>query len=193
MLSFNLLVIICLLYVAVLFFVAYIADKSARSGQLKFLRSPLVYTLSISVYCTAWTYYGAVGSAARNGIEFVAIYLGPTLVFIGWWWILRKLIRIGQSQRLTSIADLISARYGKSTSLAVIVTLLAVIGTTPYIALQLQSLALSFSVFTGGTETTGFFSSPASIAFWVAAGLAVFTIIFGTRNIDANEQHNGVG
>ncbi len=186
-LSFNLLVSICIAYVAALFLIAWMAERRASQGKLGILRSPVVYTLSISVYCTAWTYYGAVGSAARNGLEFVAIYLGPTLVFVGWWWFLRKLVRVGRAQRVTSIADLISSRYGKSATLAVIVTLLAVVGTTPYIALQLQSLTLSFSVFAkdGG-------ANPSVTALWVAAGLALFTIVFGTRNIDANERHHGV-
>lgn len=188
--SFNLLVSICLAYVIILFVVAYLAERSALRGQFKILRSPLVYTLSISVYCTAWTFYGAVGSAARNGLEFITIYLGPTLVFIGWWWVLRKLVRIGREQRITSIADLLSSRYGKSGMLAVLVTLLAVIGTTPYIALQLQSLTLSFEVFT--TSSGDRAPSPASTAFYLAVGLAVFTIVFGTRNLDANERHNGV-
>ncbi len=190
--SFNLLVSICLIYVIFLFAIAYVAERGAREGKLKFLRSPVIYTLSLSVYCTAWTFYGAVGSAARNGLEFVAIYLGPTLVFVGWWWLLRKLVRIGRTQRITSIADLLSSRYGKSNSLAVVVTLLAVIGTTPYIALQLQSLTLSFSVFTADISQGQNTPSPAVTAFWVAAGLAVFTIIFGTRNVDANERHHGV-
>lgn len=192
MLSFNLLITVCLVYVTVLFFVAFLAERRAKSGKLGFFTSPLTYTLSISVYCTAWTYYGAVGSAARNGLEFITIYLGPTLVFIGWWWLLRKIVRIGNTQRITSIADLISARYGKSTTLAVIITLLAVIGSTPYIALQLQSLTLSFSVF---AADAGVDSSPTSnyiTALWTAIGLAVFTIIFGTRNLDSNERHHGV-
>lgn len=192
MLSFNLLVTICLIYVTALFFVAFLAERRAKQGNLSFLTSPVTYTLSISVYCTAWTYYGAVGSAARNGLEFVTIYLGPTLVFIGWWWILRKLVRIGNTQRITSIADLISARYGKSTTLAVIITILSVVGTTPYIALQLQSLTLSFSVFSNEAANIDAASSPMQTALWAAIGLAVFTIIFGTRNLDANERHHGV-
>lgn len=136
-LSFNVLLTVCLAYVAILFAVAAISERRANKGEWSFLHSPIIYTLSISVYCTAWTFYGAVGSAARGGLDFVAIYLGPTLVFIGWWWLLRKLVRIGRTQRITSIADLISSRFGKSGGLAVVVTILAVVGTTPYIALQL--------------------------------------------------------
>jgi Na+/proline symporter/nitrogen-specific signal transduction histidine kinase len=185
MLSIDLLLIVCLGYVALLFALAFYVDRRARQGRLNWLRSPVVYTLSISVYCTSWTFYGAVGSAARNGLEFITIYLGPTLVFVGWWWLLRKLVRIGRTHRITSIADLISSRYGKSSSLAVLVTVIAVIATTPYIALQLQSVTRSFQVIVG--EADG-----ATTAFWVAAGMALFTILFGTRNLDANERHHGV-
>ncbi|HSG54324.1 MAG TPA: sodium:solute symporter, partial [Paracoccaceae bacterium] len=115
-----------------------------------------------------------------------------TLVMIGWWWILRKLVRIGRTQRITSVADLISSRYGKSNLLGVIVTLLAVIGTTPYIALQLQSVTLSFAVFAAASPDGWELQDLNATALWVAAGLALFTVIFGTRNLDANERHHGV-
>ena len=186
----NLLASISIAYVALLFGVAFFAERAAQSGRVRWLRAPIVYTLSLSIYCTAWTFYGAVGSAARNGFEYLTIYLGPSLVMLGWWWILRKLVRIGRNQRITSIADLISSRYGKSNLLGIGVTILAVIGTTPYIALQLQSVTLSVEVFsdTAPVENTG----SSLTALWVAAGLAVFTVIFGTRNLDANERHHGV-
>src|SRR6056297_4261457 len=144
MLSFNGLVAVCVIYVMGLFGVAFLAERRAMEGKARWLNSPFTYTLSLSIYATAWTFYGAVGNAARSGLEFLPIYLGPTLVLIGWWALLRKLVRIGRTQRLTSIADLISSRYGKSNLLGVLVTLLAVLGTTPYIALQLQSVTLSF-------------------------------------------------
>ncbi len=192
MLSFNILVLVATLYVSLLFVVAFVADRRASRGEFSWLRSPIVYTLSLSIYTTAWTFYGAVGSAVRNGFEFMAIYLGPTLVFVGWWWFLRKLVRIGRSHRITSIADLLSSRYGKSTFLAVIVTLLAVVGSTPYIALQLQSVALSFSVIASGA-TMGQAAPDISVtAFWLAVGLALFSILFGTRTLDVNERHHGV-
>ena len=187
----NILVAVCLSYVAILFIVAFMADRAAMRGRATWLRSPLVYTLSLSIYCTAWTFYGAVGNAARSGLEYVTIYIGPTLVMVGWWWGLRRLVRIGKAQRVTSIADLISSRYGKSTLLAVMVTLMAVVGTTPYIALQLQSVTLSFAAFAGTAEGAAPGDSRLT-ALWVAAGLAVFTVLFGTRNLDANERHNGV-
>lgn len=185
MLSPNILLLACLCYVALLFAVAFAVDLRTRKRPIEWLHSPIIYTLSISVYCTSWTFYGAVGFAARNGLEFITIYLGPTLVFVGWWWLLRKLVRIGRAHRITSIADLISSRYGKSPSLAVLVTLIALIATTPYIALQLQSVTHSYQVISG--EADGI-----RTAFWVAAGMALFTILFGTRNLDANERHHGV-
>ena len=188
----NILVPAALGYVVFLFVIASLAENRAETlreagRRPRFLRSPLVYTLSLSVYCTAWTFYGAVGYAARSGLEFMTIYIGPTLIFVGWWWLLRKLVRIGKAQRVTSIADLISSRYGKSNLVGVIVTLLAVFATTPYIALQLQSIALSFGAFAAESSL-----APRQLAMWVAAGLALFTILFGTRNLDANEQHHGV-
>ncbi|WP_151720449.1 ATP-binding protein [Gemmobacter serpentinus] len=188
----NLLVPVCLTYVAFLFLVAFLADRRARRGGRRWLGSPLVYTLSLSIYCTAWTFYGAVGYAARSGLEFLTIYLGPTLVFVGWWWILRKLVRIGRQQRVTSIADMISSRYGKSSLLGVIVTLISVAAATPYIALQLQSVTLSFAVFAEAGSFGWTLPDTNATALWVAGGLALFTILFGTRNLDANEQHTGV-
>ncbi len=188
----NLLVAVCVGYVFFLFGIAFLAERAAKRGRGRWLRSSFVYTLSLSVYCTAWTFYGAVGYAARSGLEYLTIYLGPSLVMFGWWWILRKLVRVGRSQRVTSIADLLSSRFGKSNLLAVIVTILAVVGTTPYIALQLQSVTLSFDVFASFEDTTPFVSDQAHSALWLAAGLAVFTIVFGTRNLDVNERHHGV-
>ncbi len=190
--GFNLLVTVCLAYVAFLFAIAFWAERRAAQGRLGWLRSPYIYTLSLSVYCTAWTFYGAVGTAARGGLEFLPIYLGPTLLFLGWFFLLRKLVRIGQTQRITSIADLISSRYGKSPALGVAITLLAVIGSTPYIALQLKSITLSVAAFAAHDATGAPVASPGVVALWVAVGLAAFTVLFGTRNVDANERHHGV-
>src|SRR6056297_3300688 len=176
MASLNVLVLVCLVYVIFLFAVAFAADRAALHGRGAWLRSPIIYTLSLSIYCTAWTFYGAVGFAARSGLEYLTIYLGPTLVMIGWWWTLRKMVRIGRSQRITSIADMISSRYGKSNLLAVFVTLLAVIGTTPYIALQLQSVTLSVATFARNDLTTTVVPDRDSTALLVAVGLTLFTI-----------------
>lgn len=197
MLAADLVLVTALAYVALLFAVAFFGDRRARQGRPPaWLVSPITYTLSISIYCTSWTFYGAVGSAARSGLEFVTIYTGPTLVFIGWWVFLRKMVRIGQLHRITSIADMISSRYGKSASLAALVTIIAVAASTPYIALQLKALTTSFEVISssGPDALRGLPSGPPNLqlAFWIAAGMALFTILFGTRNIDANERHHGV-
>jgi len=188
----NILITASMFYVAALFFVAFWAERAAARGRGAWLRSPWVYTLSLSIYCTAWTFYGAVGYAARSGLEYLTIYLGPSLIMLGWWWILRKLVRIGRAQRVTSIADLLSSRFGKSNLLAALVTVLAVVGTTPYIALQLQSVTLSFSAFSQVDDLGTMAAKNESWALWVALGLAFFTIIFGTRNLDVNERHHGV-
>lgn len=196
MVSVNQLIVVSLLYVAGLFAVAFAAERAASRGHGDWLlRSPLVYTLSLSIYCTAWTFYGAVGYAARSGMEYVTIYLGPSLVMFGWWWVLRRLVRVGRSQRVTSVADLISSRFGKSNSLAILVTMMAVIGVTPYIALQLQSVTLSISVFEQASQVADASTEAGNAprgAFWVAGGLAVFSLLFGTRNLNVNERHHGV-
>ncbi len=190
MASVNQLIGVSLAYVTFLFAIAFFAERAAARGRGGWLRSPLVYTLSLSIYCTGWTFYGAVGYAARSGMEYVTIYLGPSLVMIGWWWALRKLVRVGRVHRATSVADLISARFGKSNLLAIVVTVMAVVGVTPYIALQLQSVTLSLSIFSM-PEGTGSLNQ-LTAGFWVAFGLAIFTVLFGTRNLNANERHDGI-
>jgi Na+/proline symporter/signal transduction histidine kinase len=193
MLNSNFVLTTALLYVGVLFVLAFYSDRRARQGKDSFLSSPLVYTLSLSVYCTSWTFYGAVGSAARNGLEFAAIYLGPTLVFVGWWFLLRKLVHIGNAHRITSIADFISSRFGKSPALAALVTVIAVMSTTPYIALQLKAVTTSFQVVSGNTGIGGNVGPVStSSGFWIAILMAIFTILFGTRNLNANERNPGV-
>ncbi|WMT85440.1 sensor histidine kinase [Pelagibacterium sp. 26DY04] len=182
-------------YVGLLFVIAYLGDRHTRTTTGGFLRSPFVYTLSISVYCTSWTFYGAVGTAARNGLEYLTIYLGPTIVFVGWWFILRRLVRISHDQRITSIADLLSSRFGKSSTLGVLITVLAVIAIAPYLALQLKAITSSIEAIAGSSEfgrgsLEGW--DEVGLAFGVAACMALFTILFGTRNVDAKEQHHGV-
>jgi len=194
MISGSLVIGTAIAYVILLFVVAYISDMRARQGRWKLLRSPLVYTLAISVYATSWTFYGAVGSAARNGLEFLAIYLGPTLVFVGWWFGLRKLVRIGHNQRITSIADFVSSRFGKSERLAILITIIAVIGITPYIALQLKAITTSLRVILAAAPDMPVPQSgdDLGLALAIAAAMALFSVMFGTRNINANEQHHGV-
>ena len=136
-----------------------------------------------------------MGNAARSGLEFLTIYLGPTLVFVGWWFLLRRLVRISHIQRITSVADLLSSRFGKSNRLAVLVTCIAVIGIAPYIALQLKAVTSSIQAVAGSSEFgQGSLKGidDVGLAFGVAAGMALFTILFGTRHVDAKEQHHGV-
>lgn len=194
MIATNLIILIALGYVVMLFALAYFSERLAKGDAGGFMRSPLIYTLAISVYCTSWTFYGAVGSAARTGYEIFTIYLGPSLVFVGWWFGLRKLVRVGRTQRITSLADLISSRFGKSSRLAVLVTLIAVIGTTPYIALQLKAITSSLNVMTldANVDQLGLNVDDVRLALGVAIAMALFTILFGTRNVDAKEQHHGV-
>jgi Na+/proline symporter/nitrogen-specific signal transduction histidine kinase len=196
MLHVNLVVLVCLVYVAILFGVAFAGDRRARKDPSGWLSSPLIYTLSISIYCSSWTFFGSVGSAAKNGLEFLTIYLGPTIVFVGWWLFLRKLITIGRIHHTTSIADFISARFGKSPALGALITILALVAITPYIALQLKAITASFQVTTypaGALVAASQRLEPDFVvAFWLAAGLCLFSIMFGVRNIDVNERHHGV-
>lgn len=195
MLSADFVIATAIGYVGLLFVLAYFGDRRARSNKRSFLHSPAVYTLSISVYCTSWTFYGAVGNAARSGLEFLTIYLGPTLVFVGWWFLLRRLVRISHLQRITSVADLLSSRFGKSNRLAVLITCIAVVGIAPYIALQLKAVTSSIQAVAGSSEFgQGSLKGidDVGLAFGIAAGMALFTILFGTRHVDAKEQHHGV-
>lgn len=176
-------------YLALLFGVAYAAER--RSAARKSLVSnPYVYALSMAVYCTAWTYYGSVGRAAHYGLEFVGIYIGPTLLAPAWWLVLRKIIRVCRQQRLTSIADFISARYGKSAGLGALVTVVCVLGIVPYIALQIKAIAASFVTMTGSSAGAG--GPAATIALYTTGALAVFTILFGVRSVEATERHEGI-
>lgn len=145
MISLEIVALTSLIYFGVLFGVAYYADWQRQKGR-SLIDNPSVYSLSLAVYCTSWTFYGSVGRAATTGIDFLTIYLGPTLIAFSWWFLLRKIVRISKEQNVTSIADFISSRYGKSSLLGAIVTIFAVLGIMPYIALQLKAVARSFDL-----------------------------------------------
>jgi Na+/proline symporter/signal transduction histidine kinase len=157
--------------------------------------SSSVYVLSLAVYCTSWTYYGSIGRASVAGISFFAVYVGPILVFVLAQPFLRKLLRVCQAQRITSISDFLAARYGKSAGLAVLAALTALFSVLPYLALQLKAVADSLLVITRyparpvAALTLPFWSDP---TFWLAVFLSVFVIAFGTRRADASEQHRGM-
>ena len=185
-----------LAYLCLLFAIAYYVDKRADAGR-SVIANPYIYALSIAVYCTSWTFYGSVGRAASSGIDFLPIYLGPTLTFVVWWFVLRKIIRISKAHRITSIADFISSRYGKSTQLGVLVTVIAVVGIMPYISLQLKAVSTSFNVLLQYPEVitphpSGRVPVLQDTAFLVALVMAAFAILFGTRHIDASEHHEGM-
>ena len=186
----KLLVIACSVgYLLLLFGVAYAAERRSAARR-SLVANPYVYALSMAVYCTAWAYYGSVGRAAVQGLSYVVIYLGPGLLAPAWWLVLRKIIRVSRQQRLTSIADFLSARYSKSAGLGALVTGVCVLGVVPYIALQIKAVASSFVVLTGGGASG---SVSARVAALVTAGvLAVFTILFGVRSVEATERHEGI-
>lgn len=183
-------------YMGMLFAVAYYGDRRADAGA-SVIANPYIYSLSLAVYCTAWTYYGSVGLAARHGPDFLPIYLGPTLMSALGWVVLRKIIRISRIHRITSIADFIASRYGKSTVLGGVVTLIAVVGVIPYIALQLKAISVSFLILHSYPDITlpiHFTDVPffRDTAFYTALLLAVFAVLFGTRHLAATERHEGL-
>ncbi|MBI5074631.1 MAG: histidine kinase [Nitrospirae bacterium] len=179
-------------YLGILFAVAYYGDKRADTGR-SIISNPYIYTFSIAVYCTGWTFYGSVGRAASTGVGFLPIYLGPTLAATIWWLVLRKIIRLSKINHITSIADFVSSRYGKSSVIGGLVTVISVVGIMPYIALQLKAISTSFNVlFYYSTEKAGELSLGHDTALYVALILAVFSILFGTRHIDVTERHEGM-
>ena len=183
-------------YLGLLFVIAYYGDKRADAGR-SLIANPYVYALSLGVYTTAWTFYGSVGRAAASGIGFLPVYIGATVMIALWWTVLRKIIRIAKRKRITSLADFISSRYGKSAALAGLVTVIAVLGVTPYISLQLKAISTTFNVLRGYPEVLTFAHHEAQsiwsdTAFYVALALAAFTLVFGTRKLDAAERHEGM-
>lgn len=184
------------LYLAALFAIAWYGDKRADAGR-SIIANPWIYSLSLAVYCTTWTFYGSVGRAATMGVGFLPIYLGPTLMMALWWFVMLRIIRVSKTYRITSIADFIASRYGKSHLLGGMVTVIAVIGIVPYIALQLKAVANSFTILLNYPAIV----MPAKAAavpimadttLYVALALAAFTILFGTRHLDATERHEGM-
>lgn len=182
-----------ILYLLGLFLIAYLANR--RSERLNsWVKHPAIYALSLAVFCTAWTFYGSVGRAATNGLSFLPVYLGPTILAPIWLLILRKIILISKTQRINSVADFISSRYAKSTLLGGLVAIITVFGITPYISIQLKAIVTSFSILI--PHQIGSISSENPIledpALYITIFLAAFVIFFGTRFLDPNERHEGI-
>ncbi|MBI2385763.1 MAG: EAL domain-containing protein [Elusimicrobia bacterium] len=182
-------------YLGLLFVIAYRGDKAADAGR-SMIANPYVYALSLGVYATAWTYYGSVGRAAASGVGFLPVHLGPTIMAALWWAVLRKIIRIAKDNRITSLADFISSRYGKSAALAGLTTVIAAAGVTPYISLQLKAVSTSFTVLRAYPEILTIAPGAQRVwhdtSFYTALILAAFTLVFGTRKLDAAERHEGM-
>ena len=178
-------------YLGLLFGVASYGDRRARQGR-SIISSGLVYSLSLAVYATSWTYYGSVGRAASGGVGFLPIYLGPTVAMAVWWVVVRKIVRICKRDRITSLSDFLSARYGSSAGLGALVTVVAVVGIVPYIALQLKAISTTFTVLRGADDGVAAVPLLQDTALWVALLLAAFAILFGARHLDASERHEGM-
>ncbi len=176
-------------YAALLFAVAWGGDRRPFLYRSKPWLRPLVYSLSLAVYCSSWTFYGAVGTAVREGVGYLPIYLGPLLMLVFGWRIIERLALVARSQNTVSIADFLSARYGRSQRLAALVTLIALIGVIPYLALQYKAVALSISMLSGHPASPHLFTDP---ALYVALLMALFAMLFGTRQADATEHHHGM-
>ena len=188
-LSSGLIAAVTLIYMAILFAIAFYGDRRATPMPPR-VRA-WVYSLSLAVYCTSWTFFGAVGQAAEQLWSFLPIYLGPIIILVFAPWVLQKMVMISKQENITSIADFIAARYGKSQTLAVVVALVCLVGVLPYIALQLKGIVLGVNLLSGagaGNNGTG----AQDTALVVSLVLALFTILFGTRNLDVTEHHRGM-
>lgn len=182
-------------YLALLFAMAWWTERSKGLWR-RWANSPYAYALSLAVYCTAWTYFGSIGNASTDGLSFLAIYIGPTLMVPLWWFVLRKMIRIAKVQRLTSVADFISSRFGKNNFLGGLVAVLTAIGIIPYISLQIKAIAQSFVILTQFNGDIAIDQAPGTLfteaALYISIILAFFSILFGTRKVEANLRKEGL-
>ena len=179
-------------YIGALFGIAHYGDRRATRISA-FVGRPTIYALSLGVYCTSWTFFGSAGQAANKGLDFLTIYIGPILLYLFGQRILERMIRLAKAERITSIADFIAARYGKSQPLAVVVTIIALVGIVPYIALQLKAVSASVATL---VDHLDFGLGPApfhpDVPLTVALSMATFACLFGTRHIDATEHQQGL-
>ena len=184
---------VALVYIGLLFLVASYGDRLRRFGGEGRTRL-LIYPLSLAIYCTSWTFFGSVGSASRTGYEFLTIYIGPMLMIGLFSPLIVRIVRLAKAQNITSIADFIAARYGKNQAVAATVALIAIIGTVPYIALQLKAVSASLETILAQAHVSANAPQPVfgDIALFAAVAMAVFAMLFGTRHIDATEHQDGL-
>jgi Na+/proline symporter/signal transduction histidine kinase/ActR/RegA family two-component response regulator len=180
-------------YIGLLFVIASYGDRTRRFGREGRARL-FIYPLSLAIYCTSWTFFGSVGLASRNGFDFLTIYVGPMLVIGLCSPLIMRIVRLAKAQNITSIADFIAARYGKAQTVAAAVALIAIIGTIPYIALQLKAVSSSLTTILVHTGPASGAMQPVlgDIALYVAVAMAIFAVLFGTRHIDATEHQDGL-
>jgi signal transduction histidine kinase len=187
--SASLVLSISFAYLLILFVIAYYAERAATNAK-KWVNSPYIYAFSMAIYCTAWTFYGSVGRATTHGLDFLAIYLGPTLIVPIWWLVLRKIIRICSVQRITTLADFIAARYGKRVSLGRLVTIFSLMAIIPYIAIQIKSINDSFHVLVPIAASAKSIWNDAAL--YVTIMVGVFTIWFGTMKLETTTRNEGL-
>ncbi|MGO9360158.1 MAG: NahK/ErcS family hybrid sensor histidine kinase/response regulator [Xanthobacteraceae bacterium] len=181
-------------YIGLLFVVASYGDRLSQAQRGR--AGALIYPLSLAIYCTSWTFFGSIGFATRTGIEFLAIYVGPALMIAFGTPLLRRVIHLAKTYNITSVADFIGARYGKSQAVAATAAVIAIVGSVPYIALQLKAVAASLETIMGDPHTVSiaFPQIPVigDIALVVTAAMALFAVLFGTRQVDATEHQHGL-
>lgn len=175
-----------MLYLALLFFIAFWAEK--RKSNF-WANNPYVYSLSLAVYCTAWTYYGSIGVAANQGLEYLAIYIGPIIIIPAWIVINSKIIRISRVNKISSIADFISLRYGNSRSFGAIISVVCILAIIPYIGLQIKAISDTFHLVTKSENPNNIFTDTAT---YVVLLIAIFSSYYGTRYVDASEKRLGI-
>ena len=178
-------------YLGLLFWLAYRSEQPSSNAFNRFLnnRSGLLYALSLGVYCTAWTFYGSVGRAAESGLDFLAIFIGPTIMAPLWWILVRKMVRITKQHGVSTLPDLISARYGKHQGLGRLVAVVLLLGVIPYISLQIKAISESFSFVVKSNTPSAWYSDP---GMYITLAMMVFVIAFGARYVQTNRPKKGI-